>query len=166
MKRNAFSMIFAVILTVLIATLGILGLRLSTSTLNTTTNEHIAIQLELYANSTAELAILYIQRYGFVYAQNDNDRTRKVSNVMQPIERYINYGPNGEYKFKYKMTPLINNDRLDTNVYDQNDPPSDPNKLQFREDQKGTMVLDISGYVINPMTSQQLRITRRQIVKP
>lgn len=159
MKRKAFGMIFAIILIILVATLGILALRLSTSTMNTTTNEHIAIQLDLYLNSTTELAILYIQRYGFVYDENGNKR----ANVNAAIDKYINYGANNEYKFKYKMTPLINNDKENTTLY-----PIDPDTgfSTFREDQKSAMVLDISGSVTNPITNQTLRVTRRQIIKP
>ncbi|RDU65216.1 hypothetical protein [Helicobacter sp. MIT 14-3879] len=146
MKRKAFGMIYAIIITVLVATLGILGLKLSSTTLNTTTNEHIAIQLDLYLNSTVELAILYIQRNGFV--DNENTNTKR-PNVMASIERYINYGERGEYQFKYKMTPLIDN-----------------SSSTAQEDQKNVMILDISGSVTNPITNQTLRVTRRQIVKP
>lgn len=140
-------MIYAIIITVLVAGLGILSLRLSNSTLNTTTNEYIATQLELYANSTIELAILYIQRNGFVYQENSD--TQKRANAMQPIEKYINYGANNEYQFKYKMTPLIDNSA--TNVDEQ---------------QKNVMILDVSGSVTNPVTNQTLRVTKRQIIKP
>lgn len=146
MKRKAFGMIYAIIITVLVASLGILGLKLSNTTLNTTTNEHIAIQLDLYLNSTIELAILYIQRNGFVYQENSD--TQKRANVMQPIEKYINYGQNNEYQFKYKMTPLIDNSAQDI------------------EDQKSVMILDVSGSVTNPITNQTLRVTKRQIIKP
>lgn len=146
MKRKAFGMIYAIIITVLVASLGILGLKLSNTTLNTTTNEHIAIQLDLYLNSTIELAILYIQRNGFVYKENDDKDKRP--NVMQPIEKYISYGQNQEYQFKYKMTPLIDN------------------SIQDIEDQKSVMILDVSGWVTNPTTNQTLRVTKRQIIKP
>lgn len=146
MKRKAFGMIYAIIITVLVAGLGILSLRLSNSTLNTTTNEYIAIQLELYADSTIELAILYIQRNGFVDQENSDT---KRANAMQPIEKYINYGANNEYQFKYKMTPLIDNSATNAD-----------------EQQKNVMILDISGSVTNPVTNQTLRVTKRRIIKP
>lgn len=152
MKRQAFGMIFAIILTVLVATLGVLGLRLSTSTLNTTTNEHIAIQLDLYLRSTAELAILYVQRYGFEKDENGAAR----ANPMLPITKTFEYGDTYKYKFNCKMTPLFvanNADHL-------------TNAGQQAETMKNTMVLDISGEVTNPVTKQVFRVTRRQIVKP
>ncbi len=152
MKRKAFGMIYAIIITVLVATLGILGLKMSATTLDTTTNEHIAIQLDLYLNSTAELAILYIQRNGFVYEEtNDNTATtQKRTNPMEPIVKNINYGANSEYKFTYKITPLMNNDIGDGE----------------EEDKKNTMVLDITGFVVSPITNQTFRVTKRQIIKP
>lgn len=148
MKRQAFGMIFAIIITVLVATLGILGLKLSTSTLNTTTNEHIAIQLDLYLNSTVELAILYAQRYGFETDENGNPRP----NINQPIIKNINYGANNAYRFTYKITPLplttagMTTEQINT--------------------MKNTMVLDVSGFVVNPVTNQTFRVTKRQIIKP
>lgn len=150
MKRQAFGMVFAIIIVVLVATLGILGLKLSTRAMNTTTNEHIAIQLDLYLNSTIELAILYIQRNGFLYNAGANAQdisSTKRANAMEPITRKINYGENGEYQFIYKMTPLV-----DANT--------------AKEDQINTMVIDVSGFVVNPITNQTFRVTKRQIVKP
>lgn len=144
MKRKAFGMIYALIITVLVATLGILGLKLSTSTLNTTTNEHIGIQLDLYLNSTIELAILYIQRNGFVYNEGTNT---KRANVMEPITKNIKYGANGEYQFTYKITPLQDNQ-------------------SSSEDIKNSAIVDVSGFVVNPATNQTFRVTKRQIVKP
>lgn len=144
MKRNAFSIIFALIVTVLIATLGILGLKLSTSSLNTTTNEYINIQLDLYLNSTIELAILYIQRNSFQFVEGT--QTQKL-NPMTPIVKNIKYGGNGEYSFTYKMIPLV-----------------DPTTAS--ESVKNTMILDVSGFVVNPATNQTFRVTKRQTIKP
>lgn len=156
MKRQAFGMIFAIIITVLVATLGILGLKLSSSSLNATTNEHVAIQLDLYLNSTVELAILYVQRNGFKYQEGSITSMRP--NVMAPITKNINYGQNGEYQFTYKMTPLINPDAGaigGTNI-----------TTQQRDTMINTMILDISGFVVNPITNQTFRVTKRQVVKP
>ena len=152
MKRQAFGMIFAIIIMVVVATLGILGLKLSTSTLNTTTNQHIAIQLDLYLDSTVELAILYIQRNGFKFVEGGTTQVRP--NVMEPIIRNINYGTNGEYRFTYKMTPLVDIDQLSGD--------SD----EVKQTKVSTMVLDVSGYVVNPITNQTFRVTKRQVVKP
>lgn len=152
MKRQAFGMIFAIIIMVVVATLGILGVKLSSSTLNTTTNQHIAIQLDLYMESTIELAILYIQRNGFKYEEGKYN-TQSRPNPMAPIIRSINYGANGEYKFTYKMTPLVNVDTL-----------SDSDAV--KQTKVNTMVLDVSGYVVNPITNQTFRVTKRQVVKP
>lgn len=152
MKRQAFGMIFAIIIMVVVATLGILGLKLSTGTLNTTTNQHIAIQLDLYMESTIELAILYIQRNGFKYVEGKYGATQR-PNPMEPIIRTINYGANNEYKFTYKMTPLVN---VDTS--------SDSEEV--KQTKVNTMVLDVSGYVVNPITNQTFRVTKRQVVKP
>ena len=153
MKRQAFGMIFAIIIMVVVATLGILGVKLSSSTLNTTTNQHIAIQLNLYMESTIELAILYIQRNGFKYVEGQYGTQRQ--NPMEPIIRSINYGANGEYKFTYKMTPLVNVD----------DPLSQDSE-EVKQTKVNTMVLDVSGYVVNPITNQTFRVTKRQVVKP
>lgn len=180
-KRQAFGMMFAIILTVLVAGLGILGLRFSNQTLNTTTNEYIAIQLDLYLNSTAELAILYVQRNGFVCREDvDCDisstniaGTGKRANVLEYIEKHISYGPNNEYKFTYKMTPLGNNDGYNPNVYKQDlnaciNELQDykNNKICFKEEIKNAFILDIAGSVTNPITNQTIRVTKRQIVKP
>ena len=147
-------MIFAIIIMVVVATLGILGVKLSSSTLNTTTNQHIAIQLDLYMESTIELAILYIQRNGFKYAEGKyNMQVRP--NTMAPIIRSINYGANNEYKFTYKMTPLVNVDDPSSNDIDA-----------VKQTKVNTMVLDVSGYVVNPITNQTFRVTKRQVVKP
>lgn len=152
MKRQAFGMIFAIIIMVVVATLGILGIKLSTSTLNTTANQHIAIQLNLYMESTIELAILYIQRNGFKYTEGNYGTTQR-ANPMEPIVRTINYGANGEYRFTYKMTPLVNIDTLSASE-------------EIKQTKVNTMVIDVAGYVVNPVTNQTFRVTKRQVVKP
>lgn len=153
MKRQAFGMIFAIIIMVIVATLGILGLKLSSRTLNTTTNQHVEIQLNLYLDSTIELAILYIQRNGFQYVEGST--TQKRPNPMKPITKTISYGANNEYQFTYKMTPLYNPD--DANSGDSE---------EIKQAKINTMVLDVSGYVVNPVTNQTFRVTKRQVVKP
>lgn len=177
LTRAGFGMMFAIIITILVATLGVLAVRFSTQTLNTTTNEYIAIQLDLYLNSTTELAILYVQRNGFVCNENvaicdvgDNNPGGNVrTDVTAPIEKYIYYGANNEYSFKYKMTPLDNYNKFDT-VYQQVfDGTCDENNGQgrcFKEETKNAFILDISGSVTNPITNQTLRVTKRQIIKP
>lgn len=179
-KRSAFGMMFAIILTILVAGLGVLAMKFSSQTLNTTTNEYIAIQLDLYLNSTAELAVLYVQRNGFVCEEDtdcDTGNTAatqgKRANPLAAIEKHITYGPNNEYKFIYKMTPLINNDGYNSTVYKQDltacvNTLADyqANKLCFREEIKNTFILDIAGSVTNPITNQTLRVTKRQIIKP
>ena len=175
--RAGFGMMFAIIITILVATLGVLAVKFSTQTLNTTTNEYIAIQLDLYLNSTAELAILYVQRNGFVCNEgvdcelSKGGTTGKRANVTAPIEKYISYGANNEYAFKYKITPLDNYDRFDTSVYQDvaNDANCEKTKGSlrcFKEETKNAFVLDISGSVTNPITHQTLRVTKRQIIKP
>ncbi|MGX3011957.1 hypothetical protein ACWIUD_10460 [Helicobacter sp. 23-1044] len=189
-NRAAFGMIFAIILTIIVAGLGILGLKFSAKTLNTTTNEYIAIQLDLYLNSTAELAILYAQRNGFICAEgadcdlgpnNISGQTagrNKRQNPADPIEKYIEYGANGEYKFNFKMTPFDNYDEYDARVYMQSadlisckadvQKPENANKrcYEIQEETKNAFLLDISGSVTNPITNQTLRVTKRQIIKP
>lgn len=180
-KRSGFGMMFAIVLTILVAGLGVLGLKFSSQTLNTTTNEYISIQLDLYLHSTAELAILYIQRNGFVCQEGVNcdisssntAGTGKRANVLAPIEKYITYGPNNEYKFTYKMTPLGNNDGYNPNVYKQDLNACESDYTQpdgkgvcFKEETKNVFILDIAGSVKNPITNQTLRVTKRQIVKP
>ena len=175
--RAGFGMMFAIIITILVATLGVLAVKFSTQTLNTTTNEYIAIQLDLYLNSTAELAILYVQRNGFVCEEGvdcnlgKGGNTGKRANVKASIEKYISYGANNEYAFKYKITPLDNYDRFDTSVYQDvaNDTNCEETKGSlrcFKEETKNAFVLDISGSVTNPITHQTLRVTKRQIIKP
>lgn len=176
--RAGFGMMFAIIITILVATLGVLAIRFSTQTLNTTTNEYIAIQLDLYLNSTTELAILYVQRNGFVCNEGvkpcdlgDNNPAGNIrANVTAPIEKYIAYGANNEYSFKYKMTPLDNYNKYDTSVYQQIfDGTCDENVGQgrcFKEETKNAFILDIAGSVTNPTTNQTLRVTKRQIIKP
>ena len=175
--RAGFGMMFAIIITILVATLGVLAVKFSTQTLNTTTNEYIAIQLDLYLNSTAELAVLYVQRNGFVCNENTdcdlskNGTNGKRANVTAPIEKYIAYGENKEYSFKYKITPLDNYDRFDTSVYQDVAGDVVCNETQgikrcFKEETKNAFVLDISGSVTNPITNQTLRVTKRQIIKP
>lgn len=175
--RAGFGMMFAIIITILVATLGVLAVKFSTQTLNTTTNEYIAIQLDLYLNSTAELAVLYVQRNGFVCNENTdcdlskNGTNGKRANVTAPIEKYIAYGENKEYSFKYKITPLDNYDRFDTSVYRDVAGDAVCNETQgakrcFKEETKNAFVLDISGSVTNPITNQTLRVTKRQIIKP
>ena len=145
MRRKAFGMIYAIIITILVATLGIFGLKFSAKTLNTTTNEHIGIQLDLYLNSTLELAILYVQQYGFINGENGRPRADPTAKITKNIK----YGSNGEYEFTYTITPLLNNAQSNIN-----------------EDIKNVATVDISGFVTNPVTKQVFRITRRQIIKP
>ena len=183
--RAGFGMMFAIIITILVATLGVLAVKFSTQTLNTTTNEYIAIQLDLYLNSTAELAILYVQRNGFVCEEGvdcnlgKGGNTGKRADVKASIEKYISYGANNEYAFKYKITPLDNYDKFDATEYIQNDDIAECEKLIaealknktkpdrcFKEETKNAFVLDISGSVANPITHQTLRVTKRQIIKP
>ena len=183
--RAGFGMMFAIIITILVATLGVLAVKFSTQTLNTTTNEYIAIQLDLYLNSTAELAILYAQRNGFVCEEgvdcelSKGGTAGKRADVTAPIEKYISYGANNEYAFKYKITPLDNYDKFDATEYIQNDDIAECEKLIaealknktkpdrcFKEETKNAFVLDISGSVANPITHQTLRVTKRQIINP
>ncbi len=180
--RAGFGMMFAIIITILVATLGVLAIRFSTQTLNTTTNEYIAIQLDLYLNSTTELAILYVQRNGFVCEENATNcdlgeasltnpnlnLANRRADATAPIEKYIKYGSNGEYVFKYKMTPLGNYDGYNPNFY-----PAQPDEYGtcddprcFKEETKNAFILDIAGSVTNPTTNQTLRVTKRQIIKP
>ncbi len=174
-KRKAFGMMFAIIITILVATLGVLAIRFSTQTLNTTTNEYIAIQLDLYLNSTTELAILYVQRNGFVCKENaancdlgEAGTADRRDDAEEAIEKYIKYGANGEYSFKYKMTPLGNYDGYNTKFYptqpDEYGTCNDPSC--FKEETKNAFILDIAGSVTNPITNQTLRVTKRQIIKP
>ena len=188
-KRGGFGMMFAIIITIIVATLGVLAIRFSTQTLNTTTNEYIAIQLDLYLNSTTELAILYVQRNGFVCKEGagtcdlgDNQPTDKtlrtivvnnkeVINVTAAIDKYIAYGANNEYAFHYKMTPLDNYNKYDTSVYQQVFDGTCQEKNGaggrcFKEETKNAFILDIAGSVTNPTTNQTLRVTKRQIIKP
>ena len=178
-KRAGFGMMFAIIITILVATLGVLAIRFSTQTLNTTTNEYIAIQLDLYLNSTTELAILYVQRNGFVCNEGANPCDlggnnlggNVRANVTAPINKYIAYGANNEYSFHYKMTPLDNYNKYDNRVYQQ---VFDGTCVEqngaggrcFKEETKNTFILDIAGNVTNPTTNQTLRVTKRQIIKP
>ncbi len=177
LARAGFGMMFAIIITILVATLGVLAIRFSTQTLNTTTNEYIAIQLDLYLNSTTELAILYVQRNGFVCEENaaqcdlgEAGKATRRANVEEAIEKYIKYGANGEYSFKYKMTPLANYDSYNTAIYSQPDEYGtctvSNNKPCFKEETKNAFILDIAGSVTNPITNQTLRVTKRQIIKP
>ena len=173
--RAGFGMMFAIIITILVATLGVLAVRFSSQTLNTTTNEYIAIQLDLYLNSTTELAILYVQRNGFVCVENATNcdvgeagTADRRANVTAPIEKYINYG---EYRFKYMITPLANYDGYNPNVYTQVDTTTgvctpQNKKPCFKEETKNVFVLDISGSVTNPLTNQTLRVNKRQVIKP
>ncbi len=178
-KRGGFGMVFAIIITVLVASLGILAIKLSNQTLNTTTNEYIAIQLDLYMNSTTELAILYVQRNGFVCNEGsdcdegplntDNVKGGKRDDVEASIEKFITY--EGGYQFKYKMTPLGDNDQYDCKKYVQSDAEfcqnsSNPATAEFKEETKNIFVLDIAGQVTSPITGQTLRVTKRQIIKP
>ena len=172
-------MMFAIIITILVATLGVLAIRFSTQTLNTTTNEYIAIQLDLYLNSTTELAILYVQRNGFVCNEGvnpcdlggNNLGGNVRANVTAPINKYIAYGANNEYSFHYKMTPLDNYNKYDNRVYQQ---VFDGTCVEqngaggrcFKEETKNAFILDIAGNVTNPTTNQTLRVTKRQIIKP
>lgn len=187
--RAGFGMMFAIIITIIVATLGVLAIRFSTQTLNTTTNEYIAIQLDLYLNSTTELAILYVQRNGFVCKEGagtcdlgDNKpsddvlrkikvNNREVPNATAAIDKYIEYGANGEYAFHYKMTPLDNYNKYDTSVYQQVFDGTCQEKNGaggrcFKEETKNAFILDIAGSVTNPTTNQTLRVTKRQIIKP
>ena len=182
--RAGFGMMFAIIITIIVATLGVLAIRFSTQTLNTTTNEYIAIQLDLYLNSTTELAILYVQRNGFVCNEGagtcdlgdnkpSNDDLRKVGNTPNattPIEKYIKYGANGEYSFKYKMTPLDDYNKYSATyqqVFDGTcQEKNGAGGRCFKEETKNAFILDIAGSVTNPTTNQTLRVTKRQIIKP
>ena len=177
--RAGFGMMFAIIITIIVATLGVLAIRFSTQTLNTTTNEYIAIQLDLYLNSTTELAILYVQRNGFVCNEGvtpcdlgDNNPAGSVrGNVNAAIDKYIAYGANNEYFFHYKMTPLDNYNKYDTGVYQQVFDGTCQEKNGaggrcFKEETKNAFILDIAGSVTNPTTNQTLRVTKRQIIKP
>ena len=179
LARAGFGMMFAIIITIIVATLGVLAIRFSTQTLNTTTNEYIAIQLDLYLNSTTELAILYVQRNGFVCNEGagtcdlgDNNPAGSVrGNVNAAIDKYIAYGANNEYAFHYKMTPLDNYNKYDTGVYQQVFDGTCQEKNGaggrcFKEETKNAFILDIAGSVTNPTTNQTLRVTKRQIIKP
>ena len=58
--RKAFGLIYAIMVLVLISTLGILSLEFATKSVKTISNEHIKIQLKLYMDSAIEYALLWM----------------------------------------------------------------------------------------------------------
>ena len=58
--RKAFGLVYAIMVLVLISTLGILSLEFATKSVKTISNEHIKIQLKLYMDSAIEYALLWM----------------------------------------------------------------------------------------------------------
>jgi hypothetical protein len=58
--RRGFGIVYAVIILVLIATIGIYTLELSSRSVKSVSDEHIKIQMRLYMNSAVEYALLWL----------------------------------------------------------------------------------------------------------
>lgn len=58
--RRGFGIVYAVIILVLIATIGIYTLELAGRSVKSVSDEHIKIQMQLYMNSAVEYALLWL----------------------------------------------------------------------------------------------------------
>jgi hypothetical protein len=58
--RKAFGLVYAIMILVLISSIGILSLEFATKSVKTVSNEHIKIQLKLYMDSAIEYALLWM----------------------------------------------------------------------------------------------------------
>jgi len=58
--RRGFGIVYAMVVLVLIATIGIYTLELSSRSVKSVSDEHIKIQLQLYMNSAVEYALLWL----------------------------------------------------------------------------------------------------------
>jgi len=59
-SRGGFGIMYAIIVLVLISTIGVYTLELSSKSVKSASDEHLKIQLELYQNSAIEYAILWL----------------------------------------------------------------------------------------------------------
>ena len=58
--RRGFGIIYAIVILVLVATIGIYTLELSSRSVKSVSDEHIKIQMQLYMNSAVEYALLWL----------------------------------------------------------------------------------------------------------
>ncbi|WP_304545456.1 hypothetical protein [Sulfurimonas microaerophilic] len=143
--RNGLAMIMAIIVMVLIGTIGALSLRLITQTTKTTTDIYLYEQASIYAKSAAELTLLKIAKDGCL------------NNYL------ITFGETSDIQYDANVTMQYiytnNSGPVGCNVYTQTTPVTTP-------EQNGSVLMDVTVTLhdVN-LTTEPIRYFRRSIQK-
>lgn len=137
MKKKAFGLPMAIFIMVLMATLGIYSFYITTQTVETVTDSDIANQLELYADSVAEINLLWLSA--------DHERVKDTSTFEITFDDF--------YFFTVQNTPILETFK-------------DINSTQVVE-RNSSVIMDIVGTTKQEITGvPQRRITKRLVGKP
>lgn len=134
--RRGFGLLYAIIILVLIATIGIYTLELSSRSVKSVSDEHIKIQMKLYMNSAVEYALLWL---------SEERRYSNPTDFGSPdpwSDLNISYD-NGRYAFQLRM--------YETNL----DVP----------ESNGTVLLDIVGR-FDDTGAEPIVLAKRLLIKP
>lgn len=137
-RKKAFSIVYAIVIMVLIATIAAYTLSMSAQSAKTTTDEHIRIQMQLYMKSTIEYALLWL-------SGEKNERTDDISgsgcstssNMLQ-----LNY--DDQYFFNVRICQIEGAKSL--------------------LESNGTVMIDVNG--TTALMDEPYHITKRLLVKP
>ena len=144
--RSGFSMITAIFIIVIMATVGIFVMNLSGKIVKSTTTQYMHEQAELYTKSYTEYAIL---------AVTGNDRS---SSCLQPISTTID----SYYRVRTHISYIVNGTEIDTSHCDNIRVLS---KDVNRSDTPLTIIIDAYVDYKDPDTGKSPTVHRRSVQK-
>ncbi len=146
MKRRGFGIITAIILLVLIATVGAMIISIATTSSKKATDDYLYTQAEMLARSAVEFAVMRIQ--GFNRTTNNNClESVNINATPFEVNTTINYLFNGN-----KPSECNNSNVFDENVQDK--------------DLNGTVIIDVVVATKDGVTTEPIRIHKRTLQKP
>lgn len=161
MKRRGFGLITAIVLLVLIATVGTMILSIATTSSKKATDDFQRIQAEMLARSATEFAVMRVQGFNRTAA----------TGCLENID--INAAP---FDISVTINYLFNGNKpancADTNVWASNDIAPVNHQPQVEDkDLSGTVILDVVVTEQMPVdqamwNKEPIRIHKRTIQKP
>jgi type II secretory pathway component PulK len=107
--RSGFAMIFAIIVVVLIATVGAMSMQFAATSIEYVSHDHVNKQLEFYTKSSVEYALLRLSEGYQADPASREDRQKNRFNIIYPLEN----GDDSGYEFNITMTRLPDAFRID-----------------------------------------------------
>ncbi len=149
MRRRGFGIITAIVLLVLIATVGMMIMSIAATSSKKATDDYLRIQAEMLARSATEFALLRVQ--GFNRADSSNSKCLENVNIdANPFEANATISYFLESGESVKLTECKNQLVKDVSDHDLN----------------GTIMIDVVVTTKDATTSEPIRIHKRTLQKP